>query len=515
MTISITASAATYTGDGSTLGPYYVKSGSDGIYFEASSELTVTVRVDDTITTRTEGVHYTVTGAGSEAGYITFTAGNAPADGAEIRIERNTAKTQTLSLTQAEAFNPANVMGAMDKLTRITQDLARGSGGGSGSGTFDGIPLTLDPSGDEWDAESKIIGNLGTPTADDHAATKAYADTVSAAAQASADAAAASATAAGTSATNASTSESNASTSETNASNSADAAAASVAAANLPSSITGQALKVLRVNSGETAYEFAAAGGDTVGPSSSIDSEIALFDSTTGKLLKRATVTGLLKASSGVLDQADAGTDYLAPGEVTSVAPLSVGKTGEVSSETRVKLFSTLSSDSATLYNTAMLYAKFDADSYPNGRLTFASPTDVDTWTDVLSVRGGNIGIGTTAPDTKLHLDGNMKLVNATLTGGIAASAYDAGTKTSGTYTPDEGDGHFQYAINGGAHTLAPPTNNCTMIVQYTNNGSAGAITTSGFTYVTGAFTTTNGDDFMCQIIKNNGFSWLHIEAMQ
>lgn len=40
--------------------------------------------------------------------------------------------------------------------------------------------------------------------------------------------------------------------------------------------------------------------GDVVGPSSSVDSEIALFDSTTGKLLKRATGTGVVRAASGV-----------------------------------------------------------------------------------------------------------------------------------------------------------------------------------------------------------------------
>jgi hypothetical protein len=50
--------------------------------------------------------------------------------------------------------------------------------------------------------------------------------------------------------------------------------------------------------------------GDVVGPASSVDGEIALFDSTTGKLLKRASATGLLKASDGVLAAATSGTDY-------------------------------------------------------------------------------------------------------------------------------------------------------------------------------------------------------------
>ena len=41
--------------------------------------------------------------------------------------------------------------------------------------------------------------------------------------------------------------------------------------------------------------------GDVVGPAASVDKEIALFDATTGKLLERATETGILQATAGVL----------------------------------------------------------------------------------------------------------------------------------------------------------------------------------------------------------------------
>lgn len=41
--------------------------------------------------------------------------------------------------------------------------------------------------------------------------------------------------------------------------------------------------------------------GDVVGPSVSVDSEVALFNSTTGKLIKRASATGVAKLTSGVL----------------------------------------------------------------------------------------------------------------------------------------------------------------------------------------------------------------------
>lgn len=48
--------------------------------------------------------------------------------------------------------------------------------------------------------------------------------------------------------------------------------------------------------------------GDVVGPSSSVDSEIVLFDSTTGKLIKSATGSGIVKATSGVYSTVTAPT---------------------------------------------------------------------------------------------------------------------------------------------------------------------------------------------------------------
>jgi hypothetical protein len=48
------------------------------------------------------------------------------------------------------------------------------------------------------------------------------------------------------------------------------------------------------------AWAVPPGGGDVSGPASSVDAEIALFDSTTGKLIKRATGTGFVRAASGV-----------------------------------------------------------------------------------------------------------------------------------------------------------------------------------------------------------------------
>lgn len=103
------------------------------------------------------------------------------------------------------------------------------------------------------------------------------------------------------------------------------------------------------------------------------------------------------------------------------------------------------------------------------------------------------------------------------LTVGYTATAHNGGTISSGTYTPAPANGNFQRYVNGGAHTLAPPsaTGDYTIVIQITNNGSAGSITTSGFTKVSGSFATTNGDDFLCYITKLNGFTYLSIVALQ
>ena len=136
----------------------------------------------------------------------------------------------------------------------------------------------------------------------------------------------------------------------------------------------------------------------------------------------------------------------------------------------------------------------------------------VDADLFIIDNGAGGTNRKTVASRLPTYLFGNP----ANLTAGYSATTYNAGTKSSGTFTPDQDNANLQYAVNGGAHTLAPTTDNCTVIIQYTNNASAGTITTSGFTQVTGdSLTTTNGHDFFMYLIKNNGFSQLHVTALQ
>lgn len=57
----------------------------------------------------------------------------------------------------------------------------------------------------------------------------------------------------------------------------------------------------------------------------SIDSELVLFSGTSGKVIKRADLSGIIKATAGVVSAAVAGTDYLAPPSGTGVLKANSG----------------------------------------------------------------------------------------------------------------------------------------------------------------------------------------------
>ena len=92
---------------------------------------------------------------------------------------------------------------------------------------------------------------------------------------------------------------------------------------------------------------------------------------------------------------------------------------------------------------------------------------------------------------------------------------FNHGVRTSGTFTVQPANGPRQRVTNGGAHTLAPPTVSAEIVLYYENNANAGAITTSGWTVVSGAFTATNGHRFECRIFRDGATSVLRIVPLQ
>lgn len=98
---------------------------------------------------------------------------------------------------------------------------------------------------------------------------------------------------------------------------------------------------------------------------------------------------------------------------------------------------------------------------------------------------------------------------------GHFTASHALGVVASGTFTPDPTKRGFQHYTNGGVHTLAPPAETCSVVVDITNNAIAGAITTSAFTKVDGdAFATTNAQGFRCYITVGNLGSHLNVKRM-
>lgn len=124
----------------------------------------------------------------------------------------------------------------------------------------------------------------------------------------------------------------------------------------------------------------------------------------------------------------------------------------------------------------------------------------------------GNDAFAATDPDT---LKRNL---TALISVGFTVTPFNAGTLTTGTFTPVPASGNYQYLINGGAFSIAAPAADCAITLMVTNNASAGAITFTGFTVgaSTGSpLTTTNGNRFIITIVRINGVSTYTVYALQ
>lgn len=103
---------------------------------------------------------------------------------------------------------------------------------------------------------------------------------------------------------------------------------------------------------GDGTFAVPAGSGDVTGPAASVDSEVALFSLTTGKVIKRASVTGIAKLTSGVLSAVTAPSGAIV-GD-TDTQTLS-GKTISGSSNTLSNIANaSLTNSSVTIGSTAV-----------------------------------------------------------------------------------------------------------------------------------------------------------------
>lgn len=297
-----------YTGNGTN------KSFAYGFKISDEDELKV---IMTTVATAVETVlsssTYTVSGVDNDAGgAVTYPAtGSAITSDYTITIIGNTEISQDVDISNSGDFYPSVHEAVFDKLTAICQQQQ-----------------------EELDRCVKLTAS-STVDPDDYLTNiQTYTSTASAAASTATAAAAA----AGTSETNAAASALAASTSETNAAASALAAqvaeidwkgnwsagtyyARDAVAHNGSSWIVKASVASTTQEPSGTATDWdtlALRGNDGTGSgdvsssvSSSVNNEIVVFDSTTGKLVKRAnTISGIAKLSSGVVSAATEGTDY-------------------------------------------------------------------------------------------------------------------------------------------------------------------------------------------------------------
>ena len=94
-----------------------------------------------------------------------------------------------------------------------------------------------------------------------------------------------------------------------------------------------------------------------------------------------------------------------------------------------------------------------------------------------------------------------------TITGGARVTSKSIAT---GSFTVDTGDRQCQYITNNGVFTITAPANDGSILLLVTNGASAGAITFTGFQVGVSTgdiLTTTNGHDFLIQIVRINSIS--------
>jgi hypothetical protein len=171
------------------------------------------------------------------------------------------------------------------------------------------------------------------------------------------------------------------------------------------------------------------------GVTSSVDSEIALWSSTTGKVLKRADLTGIVKATAGVATTATAGTDYAKPDTASTWSANQSFNSGNLRLNGSSSGTATLNAPAAAATNTYTLPPDAATLGYRNVPAVGAKTSsytlqtaDVGKYVEVGS--GGSI----TIPDATFSAGDIVSIFNNT-TGAVTCTcsittAYIAGTDT-------------------------------------------------------------------------------------
>lgn len=163
------------------------------------------------------------------------------------------------------------------------------------------------------------------------------------------------------------------------------------------------------------------------------------------------------------------------------------------------------------------------ANEWEQGLGTYSGTNEITRTTVIASSNSNaavNFSAGTkdvfiTHPAARIANTAYLDTEDQTVAGGARVTSKSI---TAGSVTFDPGDRPLQYQTNSGAFTITAPSYDGSFVVMVTNDGSAGAITFSGFTVgsnVGDALTTTDTHKFKIYIDRINSVSSYAIQALQ
>lgn len=240
------------------------------------------------------------------------------------------------------------------------------------------------------------------------------------------------------------------------------------------------------------------AAGDFFGTSSSVDGEIVLFDGTSGKQAKRATQTGLLKANNGVLTTAVAGTDYLTPGSAGDFFGTSSSVDGEI-----VLFNGTTGKYAKRATQTGLLKATSGVLSTAVAGVDYLTPGSAGDFYGTSSSVDGEIVLfnGTTGKQAKRATQtGLLKATSGVLSTAVAGTDYvvpelsiNNQTGTSYTFVLSDAGKYVRFSNTGAISVTVPP--NSSVAFNVGTQISIRQVSTGQVTVVAGTGVTINSPE--------------------